>query len=130
MSDAPGGRLATPDAPIVDALGFDNPGPEHQAKRDVSQWLESHGATVWWEETNKWGYDTFSIHYDDGRTELSRPDLVVELGDITLVAEFKTGDSKGDVYDALPSYTSTGFGMSAGVRRTSSRTGRSPPTRS
>lgn len=76
------------------------PGPEHEAKHALTQWLESHGASVYWEELNHWNYDLFSIDRG-GHTPQSRPDLVVEIGGYAFVIEFKAGDSKGQVYDAL-----------------------------
>lgn len=74
-------------------------GPEHRAKHELTQWLESHGATVWWEETNPWDYPLFTI--DRASDAGGVPDLVVEFGTAVLVVEFKTGGSVGEVYDAL-----------------------------
>ena len=75
-----------------------NAGPEHSAKHEITQWLEDHGAQVWWEETNPWGYDLFTIK---GPADVGGvPDLVVEFDDTAVVVEFKTGSSVGQIYDA------------------------------
>jgi len=76
------------------------PGPEHESKHELTEWLESHGAGVFWEESNKWNHPTFNIQRtsEHGGT----PDLLVLLGGFTFVIEYKTGDSVGQLYDALP----------------------------
>lgn len=76
------------------------PGPEHSAKHEFTEWLESHGATVWWEESNAWDYDLFTIDRG-GEAPATMPDLLVEIDDYALVVEFKPGESKSEVYDAL-----------------------------
>lgn len=75
-------------------------GPEHETKHSLTKWLESHGARVWWEESNAFDHDLFTIDRD-GQTPQSRPDLVVELDGRAFVIEFKPGESKSGVYDAL-----------------------------
>jgi hypothetical protein len=73
-------------------------GPEHNAKHEVTQWLEDHGATVWWEETNPWGHEVFTLRR--GGDTGGIPDLVVEFDDTVVVIEFKTGSRVGELYDA------------------------------
>jgi len=73
-------------------------GPEHEAKHKITQWLEDHGATVWWEQSNPWGYDQFTIERDADAGGI--PDLVVEINGYTFVVEFKAGESVGQLYDA------------------------------
>lgn len=75
------------------------PGPEHQAKHKISEWLGSHGADVWWEEANKWGHKKFKI-VDRAKTG-GIPDMLVQINGYTFVIEFKVGDSAGNVYDSL-----------------------------
>jgi len=72
---------------------------EHGTKHDLTEWLKSNSATVYWEESNDWDHPTFSIdrHSDHGRT----PDLLIELGGYVFVVEYKTGSSVGEIYDAL-----------------------------
>lgn len=74
------------------------PGPEHKKKHTLTLWLEEHGAAVWWEESNYWDHPQFTIKRDSAHGGI--PDLVVELGDWTVVIEFKPGHAKGQVYDA------------------------------
>lgn len=74
-------------------------GPEHRAKHSFTEWLQSHGATVWWEEKNPWNHDTFTIERSAAAGGI--PDLVVEIDGTVLVAEFKPGESVGQIYDAL-----------------------------
>lgn len=74
-------------------------GPEHEAKHGLTEWLEGHGAVVWWEETNPWGHEQFTIRREADNGGI--PDLVVEIGGRVFVVEFKTGDSVGQIYDAL-----------------------------
>jgi hypothetical protein len=76
-----------------------DPGPEHRTKHELTKWLKSHGAGVIWEEQNPWGYGTFSI--ERGATSGGRPDLLVFLDGKTFAVEYKTGDSVGQLYDAL-----------------------------
>jgi len=75
------------------------PGPEHRAKNELTDWLESHGATVWWEETNAWGHDQFTIRRQGDAGGI--PDLVVEIDGCAFVVEFKPGERVGQIYDAL-----------------------------
>lgn len=77
----------------------DDPGPEHRAKHQLTQWLEGHGATVWWEEANAWDYEQFSIRRDNDTGGI--PDLIIEIDGLTFVVEFKSGESVGQIYDAL-----------------------------
>jgi hypothetical protein len=77
----------------------DEPGPEHRAKHQLTQWLEGHGASVWWEEGNAWDYEQFSIRRDSDTGGI--PDLIIEIDDFTFVAEFKSGERVGQIYDAL-----------------------------
>jgi len=74
-------------------------GPEHKAKHELTEWLTKHGATVWWEESNPWGHELFTIRRAADAGGI--PDLVVEIGELAFVIEFKTGDSVGQIYDAL-----------------------------
>lgn len=74
-------------------------GPEHRAKNTLTEWLISHGATVWWEESNPWGHDLFTIRREADVGGM--PDLVVEINDYAFVVEFKTGASVGQIYDSL-----------------------------
>lgn len=76
------------------------PGPEHQEKHQISQWLKKHGGKVWWEEINHWNYPTFKIE-QNGSLKQSKPDLVVQFDSTTVAAEFKPKRSKSSVYDAL-----------------------------
>jgi len=76
------------------------PGPEHESKHELTEWLESHGAGVFWEEANKWNHSTFDIQRSSKRG--GTPDLLVLLGGFTFVVGYKTGDSVGQLYDALP----------------------------
>lgn len=85
---------------MSDAESPSAPGPEHQEKHRVSQWLESHGATVYWEERNNWGYPTFRIKRGTYIAQ-SKPDLVAEIDNIGIAAEFKSYKSKSNVYDSL-----------------------------
>ena len=74
-------------------------GHEHTAKHEITEWLEGHGATVWWEETNEWDHQQFEVvHAGDGG---GVPDLIVKSNGYALVIEFKPGDSVGQLYDAL-----------------------------
>lgn len=73
-------------------------GPEHEAKHKLTEWLEDHGAAVWWEESNPWGYDQFTIERDAAAGGI--PDLLIEIGGRKFVVEFKHGDSAGEVYSA------------------------------
>jgi len=75
-----------------------SPGPEHSAKHKLTEWLQSHGARVWWEETNPWGHDLFTINRAAETGGI--PDLVVEFDDTAVVVEFKTGGRVGELYDA------------------------------
>ena len=77
----------------------DAPGPEHREKHRVTQWLKDWGASVWWEESNAWGHDTFTIKRGDVRVA-SKPDLVVEVGNTVFVVEFKPAISNSSVYDS------------------------------
>jgi len=74
-------------------------GPEHTAKHEFTEWLEGHGATVWWEEANEWDHRQFSITHRGDAGGI--PDLVVETNGYTLVIEFKAGGRVGQLYDAL-----------------------------
>lgn len=76
-----------------------SPGPEHAAKHELTDWLKSHGATVWWEETNVWDHCQFTIRRDADTGGI--PDLIVEIDGRVFVIEFKTGDSVGQIYDSL-----------------------------
>jgi len=76
------------------------PGPEHTAKHELTEWLEAHGARVWWEEANAWDHRQFTIKRAADAGGI--PDLVVQINGYTLVVEFKSGDSVGNVYDAMP----------------------------
>lgn len=73
-------------------------GSEHETKHELTNWLESHGATVWWEEENKYDHQTFDIEHDDTS---GTPDLVIDIGGYVFVAEYKTGTNVGQLYDAL-----------------------------
>lgn len=75
------------------------PGPEHKAKNDLTGWLKRHGARVWWEESNPWGHEQYTINREANTGGI--PDLLVEAGGRVFVVEFKTGDSVGQIYDAL-----------------------------
>lgn len=75
------------------------PGPEHEEKHRICEWLQDYGADVWWEEANAWGYDTFQIRRD-GRAVQSKPDLVVEIDNVVFVVEFKPHRAKSSIYDA------------------------------
>lgn len=77
----------------------DDVGPEHNAKHKLTEWLQDHGATVWWEESNPWGYDQFTIRRD--ATHGGIPDLLIEIDGYAFVTEFKPGNSVGGIYDAL-----------------------------
>lgn len=72
-------------------------GPEDRAKHELTQWLENHGGEVYWEKRNAFDYPTF---YIEDTTE--KPDLLVEIGDVVLAVETKSGRSKAEVYDAAP----------------------------
>ena len=74
-------------------------GPEHTSKHELTQWLESHGAGVIWEESNPWGHNTFTIERDHNG---GKPDLVILIGGKTFAVEYKTAGSVGQVYDAAP----------------------------
>jgi hypothetical protein len=74
------------------------PGPEHEAKHRTTEWLQDHGASVYWEEANAWGHQKFTI---ERQGHGGIPDLVIEIDDKTFVVEFKTGSSVGEIYDAL-----------------------------
>lgn len=76
------------------------PGPEHEEKHQISQWLKKHGGDVWWEETNQWNYPTFQIKRNESIIQ-SKPDLVVKIDGVAIVAEFKTKKSKSNIYDSL-----------------------------
>jgi len=73
-------------------------GPEHEAKHKLTEWLESHGADVYWEEANKWGHKQFNIRRRADAGGI--PDLVILIDGLTLVVEFKPARGAGDVYDA------------------------------
>jgi len=75
-------------------------GPEHKTKHELTEWLESHDAGVFWEEANSWDHPTFEIDHDGDSS--GTPDLLVLIGGYTFVVEYKTGDSVGQLYDALP----------------------------
>lgn len=74
-------------------------GPEHRSKHELTHWLKSHGAGVIWEEKNPWDYSTFTIERDSNSG--GRPDLLVYLDGKTFAIEYKTGDSVGQLYDAV-----------------------------
>jgi hypothetical protein len=75
------------------------PGPEHKDKNDLTDWLERHGARVWWEESNHWGHEQYTINREANTGGI--PDLVVEIDGRVFVVEFKSGDGVGQIYDAL-----------------------------
>lgn len=70
-------------------------GPEHTAKHELTEWLHKHGVGVYWEESNPWGYPTFSSHGTG-----DKPDMILRTDEFTLVVEFKSGGSVGELYDA------------------------------
>jgi hypothetical protein len=70
----------------------DNPSPEDQVKINLSQWFESHGATVYWEKRPSYGHSVF--HTQTGE----RPDLLVVGNSRTFAVEVKIPDGVGDVY--------------------------------
>lgn len=74
-------------------------GPEHRAKQNLTTWLEDYGARVWWEERNQYDHKVFTIERaaDTG----GRPDLLIEIEDVALVVEFKTGNAGGQLCRAL-----------------------------
>jgi len=74
-------------------------GPEHEAKNDITEWLTDHGATVWWEESNPWGHEQFSIERETRHGGI--PDLLIEIDGKAFVVEFKTASSVGQIYDSL-----------------------------
>jgi len=74
-------------------------GTEHEAKHELTDWLKGHGATVWWEETNAWDHEQFTIRRNADAGGM--PDLVVEIGGRVFVVEFKSGESVGQIYDSL-----------------------------
>lgn len=81
------------------ATGTSAPGPEHEEKHRVSEWLKEWGADVWWEEANAWGYNTFRIRRGE-RFIQSKPDLVVEMDNLVFVVEFKPQNSNSSIYDS------------------------------
>lgn len=73
--------------------------PEDAAKVRVSEWVEDHGADVYWEKRNGAGYQTF--HINDETDSAQKPDLVVDFGDRVFAVEMKHGNEKSVVYNAL-----------------------------
>lgn len=69
--------------------------PEDRAKRTLTQWLEQHGANVYWEKRNAFDYPTFYV-----KNTSEKPDLLVEIDGEVLAVETKSGRSKSEVYDA------------------------------
>lgn len=78
-----------------DAPDSEDVGPEDRAKHALTQWLQDHGAEVYWEKQNPFSYPTF---YIENTTE--KPDLLVEIDGTVLAIETKSGRSKAEVYDA------------------------------
>ncbi|AFH21801.1 hypothetical protein OSG_eHP9_00140 [environmental Halophage eHP-9] len=70
-------------------------GPEHTAKHELTEWLHKHGIGVYWEETNPWNYPTFCSHGTG-----DKPDMILRTDELSLVVEFKSGQSVGELYDA------------------------------
>lgn len=83
--------FGTPAAPDI--------GPEDEAKEVLTEWLENHGATVYWEKRNDFSHPTFHIE-----GEQRKPDLLVdfEQDGISIAVETKDGSSKSNIYDAAP----------------------------
>jgi len=73
--------------------------PEDQVKRQLSNWLEEHGCTVYWEKEPSYGRKTFST------PSTARPDLLVEVGGKQVALEVKRGDDTGAVYDGVMQLT-------------------------
>jgi len=80
--------------------GTPDPGPEHRTKHELTQWLESHGGRVFWEEQNKWDHPTFTIKREGDSS--GTPDLLILIDQKTVIAEYKTGSRVGQLYDAYP----------------------------
>lgn len=82
-----GGEVPTQ---TVDSLG-----PEDEAKHTITEWLQEHGADVYWEKSNPFDYPTFKIE-----NERSKPDLLIEIDGVTIAAEMKDASHSKNVYDA------------------------------
>jgi len=67
--------------------------PEEEVKIQLSQWLERYDATVFWEQSNRHGYECFST------ATAERPDLLALGRHHTVAIEVKTPDGGGEVYD-------------------------------
>lgn len=87
--------MSTPTDTPDDTDGTTDIGPEDRTKRKLTQWLENHGATVYWEKRNAFSYPTFYV-----KDTAEKPDLLVELDGEVLAVETKSGRSKAEVYDA------------------------------
>jgi len=70
-------------------------GPEHTAKHELTQWLDEHDIDVYWEQSSQWNHPTFSAHGTG-----DKPDMILQTDGLTLVIEFKSGRSVGELYDA------------------------------
>lgn len=71
--------------------------PEDGVKHELTEWLEAHGARVWWEKANVPGHATFR---SEGAAD--KPDLLVETDALTAAIEVKPGTNSAAVYDAVP----------------------------
>lgn len=80
-------------------MAIEDVGREHQEKHRVTEWLQSYGGDVWWEEKNAWHYDVFKIRRGDHYIQ-EKPDLVVKIDNCCFAVEFKPCTSKSSVYDA------------------------------
>jgi len=67
--------------------------PEEEVKIQLSHWLETNDVSVFWEQSNRHGYDCFST------ATAERPDLLAVGRHHTLAIEVKTPDGGGEVYD-------------------------------
>lgn len=97
MTDTEQSRLF--DEPPGDAEPSEDVEPEAEAKHELTTWLREHGLTVFWEQSNVYGYPTFSV---EGRGTAEKPDLLVAGDRLTVAIEMKDGSSKSNVYDASP----------------------------
>lgn len=70
--------------------------PEDDVRITLSRWLTEHGASVYWDKSHSYGYNTFSPG------QRARPDLLIEGQFNWYAVEVKVGDDSSKIHDALP----------------------------
>jgi hypothetical protein len=70
-----------------------DPSPEDAVKINLSQWLENHGAAVYWEKRPSYGYSVFHTQTAE------RPDLLAVGDRHNYAIEVKPGNDSASVHD-------------------------------